>query len=85
MDAIGTVINKNGQALAIFQVKPAVIQDAKQTSDYRSQLRRKFKHIPIILLSRIDDEIIFEGEQKDIQKIKEDDLEHYIWKRYINL
>ena len=82
MKAIGTVINKSGKPLALFQVKPELLDDSEAMVQYRSQLRRAFTHIPLILICMKDGKIIFDGEQDAIQLVQNDALEHYHWRGY---
>lgn len=82
MKAIGTVINKSGKAIAIFQVKPDVVGDPEKAKTYRERLRRTFRTVPIVLISLKDGRLVFEGDEKDIQLIKDDDMARYYWRGY---
>ncbi|GGE48919.1 hypothetical protein GCM10011391_29690 [Pullulanibacillus camelliae] len=85
MEAIGTILNKNGRPIAIFQVQPYVLQNKNEETHYYSQLRKTFTHIPIVLISKIENELVFAGEEQAIALVKGEPLDQLAWKRYIHL
>lgn len=82
MKAIGTVIQKLGKPLAIFQVKPELLDDPEATVQYRDQLRKSFTKIPIILICLKNGQIVFDGENTFIDLIQQDALDRYHWRGY---
>ncbi|GGH87729.1 hypothetical protein JOD43_004029 [Pullulanibacillus pueri] len=85
MNAIGTIIKKEGQLIALFQVKPHIIAQPYEAINYRAQLRRKFSQVPIILISLIEGKIHFQGDDHYIKMIEGDALDQYSWKQYTHI
>jgi hypothetical protein len=82
MKAIGTVIKKYGKPLALFQVKPELLDNPEDISGYREQLRHAFTQIPIVLISLKEGQLVFEGEKEVIELIRNDAFEKYHWRGY---
>ncbi|MFC4618322.1 hypothetical protein ACFO4N_06205 [Camelliibacillus cellulosilyticus] len=82
MKVIGTIVNKSGHPIGIFQVKPHVVEDKTAAESFRKELRTVFAQLPLVLISQIDGKIIYEGAERDVRLIKQDNPALYGWRGY---